>query len=43
MCLFYPNIHSNHLAMVLSVVHPYVGMARKQNGGYNASTIAFKR
>ena len=39
MCLFMPCIH-NQLCMLFywsTVVSPYVGMARKQNGGYNAS------
>ena len=32
-------MHENQLAKILgsTVVSPYVGMARKQNGGYNAS------
>ena len=35
LALFYPN--QTLLLLGSTVVSPYVGMARKQNGGYNAS------
>ena len=35
--LYYMQLHCTLVLLGSTVVSPYVGMARKQNGGYNAS------